>query len=527
LAWLPLVFHSYLHLLEQKNIRFALQAAFFAFLCLTGGYPAVMIIAFYALLPFLAQVLFRLAREKSPAEFKAFGLSHGVFLLCCLFLCGGYFYEVIQVSSRFTRSGGMDLSSVINLPFSLPSYLSLQFPYAVSVGQSEIFNSDVSMINAYGGLLLLPLLCYLFVRRQFHWMPIAIAGLLMFAIASTDLTPFRKWLYYSLPLMKLFRMPSIFRIPGLFFLIWAAAGTLHSLMHRADWRPRLKEILRFTLAFLALSFLLSALFAYTNVPAAFANRSENLVAIARLISIQSGIQFVLISILLVGLYKVSSKVRIITLLLLVMIVDLITAVQLNAESTVFDIDSRLSHLQKQLDQLPDTYAIPDLEKPMKSYSHFAANEQFKPIWFNQSILKQGYALGGHSAFVLQEAQNIYEHPQRSRLVENALLFTLLDSSKISISQFSPVSLTAKVQVAASDTLVYFQCIYPNWKSEVDGVPTSVRAHQNALVSLPVPPGESEVHLYYEHRYLRWLLMLQYLSLGLLVIFWMVRQMRGR
>ena len=257
-AWIPYILYYYYKLINENYWKDAVGLSLFCFLLLTGGYPAFTIITFYILLIAFFVVSILQIRKKDISNARLFLLNNCLFFL--LFVLQGlvffiFFYEVLPF---MVRADSISLAEAQLLPFSPQSFISFVLPFATG-GNSAFFETDISMSNAYFGLIgfVFCVLC-LWVQWNKKTIILAIAGLLFLLVSTGDFTFLRAWLYHYVPMMDLFRYPSLFRVYALlcFLLMFGISlqKYLNDEANEMDWK-KLKTVASVLLVFLVGTFL--------------------------------------------------------------------------------------------------------------------------------------------------------------------------------------------------------------------------------------------------------------------------------
>jgi hypothetical protein len=168
-----------------------------------------------------------------------------------LILNAGYLYSIYQSSSWITRGQGVTIEKAFYCPFPIKALISLFVPYA-SAYPNHVLMSDISMTNIFIGTLALiffPVGLFSRNKKVFFWVFIAFICLLA---SFGELLPVRAWLYNYVPLMNLFRFPSIFRLFFIFgFLITSAYG-MHDYIKHSEVNYVLKHIKDYIIYILAI-----------------------------------------------------------------------------------------------------------------------------------------------------------------------------------------------------------------------------------------------------------------------------------
>ena len=250
-AWFPWVFHYLVAVLKQENRQALFKLALCSFLFFSGGYLALFFVALYILVFTVLVHFYRLAdrsriRKITWQLLAAFGIT---FLLCLPLLLSAW--EIFPLFNRFTPEAARGGINIHTGSTPLNGVLSIFLPLA-----SGIYNvKEISFgsFSAYLGLVPV-LLLIIYGRSLFRLRKTAFsAGIALFFLLCSlgDLLPLRD-LLAKLPLLDLFRYPTLFRLFFIFFLLLAAGLVLdHKLAEEKDFSRKEKWL--FSLSLLLLS----------------------------------------------------------------------------------------------------------------------------------------------------------------------------------------------------------------------------------------------------------------------------------
>jgi hypothetical protein len=174
------------------------------------------------------------------------------------------------ILNAFLREGGEYTDRIVPLSpevanfgdvFSLPAMFSLLYPLMTIIGKGEWMQADISMTNAYMGILTIPLAIYWFFKGEGSRRPWWILGffLFMFLVSLGGKAGLRTMLYYIFPPLKYGRYSAIFRLYWIFALCFAAGlGFTRLIAHPEERKYALGLLLGWTGIAVVASFLLTA-----------------------------------------------------------------------------------------------------------------------------------------------------------------------------------------------------------------------------------------------------------------------------
>lgn len=419
-AYLPWIVATYYRMQTTKKYGYALLCAFFLWLLITGGYPAFLLTIAYVLIGFFLVETVHYIRTKN---YQALGLQlklNAVLATVFLVLSAVMIFSIIHVHGLINRGTGLTLEAIQASPFTLKSCISFLTPFAV-LQKPEFFGADISMNNAYIGLLALLFfgLGLFSIKTSTEKIVFGIT-VLFFLIALGDLTPLRAYLYQFLPGMDLFRFPALFRI---FFIIplLLLAGLSVSRFQK-DQMAYQMPIRRIAIA---IGIMLVAVFSV----AIFKNRQalqlsslftayESYVgnsSISRLIIVQAGVQLILFTILLVLLL---GKRRFnYTLLIAFMITDMGIAAYLNHFTLVYHFPTK--DVDAKFKDFPQGFPAP---QGFVGYNTDYGRGYLWPILRNTGFYYKLVSIDGYNSFKLRSFQKLDVHAQLKQQALNHPLF---------------------------------------------------------------------------------------------------------
>ncbi len=540
-AWLPFVLNFYFRMVQERSYWNSLRAAFFLFLMVSGGYPAFTIILFYLLLLFFCIYLFKYFQQKDSLNIVHFLGRHFVFLIYTILLCLVLFVSIYQVSPYLSRLGDFELEQALFSPFSPQSFISFITPLA-STTHTDYFNSDLSMRNGYFGLL--PLM--FFILGIFMKKPREISILFYFGIFSLlasvgEYLPVRAFLFHYVPMMNVFRFPSVFR---LFFIIGALLTGIYFLkaqLELAVWKKRKLQIGALGLilslfiwiiiarskGYLSLvSFMKTELFTDSAAATYWQNTA-----------FQSLIQLVFLVLFLILLWKIDDKKKWIASILILTFLDLFLATQLNAPSSIYSEHVTAREAHKNTAILPKGF--PNV-KPItiEESAHLPGIGQ--PYWKNVSSFQKQYSAEGFNSFSFSSYEFLEsEYPQLFEKIKQNNLLLLSDSvlSTAALPHFKKDSLFSPKQLffepselnvlqhkslknEKGDTaillnydaskfeiltrtkkqqlLTIFQKKYSGWQARINGKQAPIYKSNLNFMTLLIPEGNTEITFEYKN-----------------------------
>ncbi len=541
MAWMPYVFNWFLKLLDEKKYIWAVKCGVALALCLTGGYVVFFVFACYGLLLMLLYHVY-INRNQPGYLVKAVLLS-GAAGMVLLVLCSGFLFSVVQSLPYLKRADALSLETVNVNQLTPRALLSFLLPFATLV-KSAAFNTDVTMRNIYGGLLLLPLLVTgLWYGNRRRNILLLVLGIICLAAALGNFLPVRTILYYTLPFMKHFRHAAIFRAVTLFVFILIAADGLKVLYTNTN-----KNALRITVIVLVLqAFVVAALtaFAYNYATvAAYVNHLQQADSINEYllngdlyshVFLQGSWQLLLMAMLILCLFTLKAN-RLVVALSVIWCIDMVAATQFNIYGTVVSVNSAVS-LNRAYHQLPKGFPVPDLTKPVEEYNAYCA-PSFAPQVYGGSLLRKEPCGDGFNPFYLKQISAFLSSPVQQATVKHPVVFIpqkvlpltdieksrgdtdvlhnavytnkgatdtgIATNASIAMQQFTPTGIVATVNTNKPAHLTVLQNYFPGWTAQVNNQPEVIEQTNYAFMSVTVPAGNSTVRFEFKPAGIYWL-----------------------
>jgi hypothetical protein len=512
-AWMPYIFYYYFKLINENSWKNALGLSLFSFLLVSGGYPAFTITVFYVLLIAFVVHFFTQIRKKEYGNAKQFLLNNSLFFLLFVLQGLAFFVFFFEVLPFMVRGDSISLADAQLLPFSPLSLISFLLPFATG-GNSEFYQTDISMSNGYFGLIgfLFCGLCLLILRNK-KTVLLAFVGLFFLIVAMGDFSFLRAWLFHYVPMMNLFRYPALFRIFALLCFLLLFGITLQKYWKNEasglDWK-KLKFLTGGLLIFLISIFIYSLQKDPFIFPIAFSakaistfiSQSSN----SQMVLIQAPIQIILLSLLFFVIQK--RRLHFTKYVVLIIAFDLFLSVQFNLFITAVS-EQKAAQLQEKVSQLPTGFPIP--KENINATSHYG-NGDYYPIWFNNNILLKKIAFDGYNNFLLKSFKEFNNSPGHIEKLKYPLLHwaasgdTLGDSVKgIKIMSFNPTNVKAEVSLSKENQIIFLQSDYPGWQVKLDGQIIPHLKKENIFIVAKIPEGEHNIEFnFYPKNYLLYL-----------------------
>lgn len=434
---LPYTIYFYLELLKNRTFVSSSIFVVFMYLLISGGYQAITIILFYLFLTLFFFEAIRLYRNKEHLKLRKAVFLHIYGAFAIFALSSIMLVLLSQLSEYSNRFGGLTLEKVQYGPFTPKSMISFLWPYS-TVDNESFFGTNNSMRNAYFGILTL-FFAFLSLNkiRNVQLKIIFLFGVFSLLAAFGEYFPVRRMLYYFFPLMDMFRFPSVFRI---FFIIGAllVSGIIIDNFHNE--RRRVQKTFPF---FVSIYFLVTLVFVIWFI------LKQNLTLNASLLKlipgriiIQSSVHVILLIISFLLLRRETHKP-----LFVLVIIDLIIAVQLNIYST--GVSKHNPHqIAFELNQFPKGISIPNINNRIINNSDIS--NAITPLWRNTNIFSKQFSYDGYTSFKLKGYNYLFDSIPtiKDSILSNKIAYC--SNNLITTNEINPSSFQ-KGTIALDDT----------------------------------------------------------------------------
>jgi len=531
-TWLPFVLSGYFEIIYNNTIRAVFKTAFFFFLLIAGGYPTYIVSITYILIFLFIINAILLFRNKEKVRLRLFLINNVYLLITTVLLSCVVLLSYMDIATELTRTEGIDLKAAMLNPFSPQCLLSLILPYAV-IKDMAFFNTDLSMSNAYMGLIPLLCLCFsFFVKKNktyYFFLALALFSLL---VAMGDYLPVRKFLFTYIPLMNMFRFPAVFRLFAIVgFIVCAGYGIDYYIK---NGRPVKRPV-----------YIISIVFVFIFIGLVFFARSQGYLEIKKLVlneiftesptsrmvqhmAFQSVVQIIILISFVLCLRFLKSNTYFIYSVILITALEMGLSGQLNAPYTVFyksikQQDVMLHHRNhfKKGFPIPDTTFVSENTNSRLSYG---------PFWRNLTIFHKQISNEGFTSLVLRRYRDMTDNYAAllDSTLKNPAIFTTTDIApfdslnlqstkpgkvffdretyeglsreifkdtsvnKIEITAFNAGSIHLKAHTISNQVLVFLQNNYKGWRAQINGKEAPILTANKSLMAIYLPRGDNTV-----------------------------------
>lgn len=560
-CWLPFIINYYLRIGQETTFINSVKAACFLFLLIAGGYPAFTIILFYLLLIFFFYYGIKLFFGTEKKALLKFLARNTLFLVLTLLLSSGFLLSIYEVSPYISRTSHFTIAQALFCPFSPQSCISFLLPFS-TIKNTNFFSTDYSMSNSYFGILMLIFFVLgIFLRKPFQIKILFGFGLVSLAASFGNYLPVREFLFNYIPMMNIFRFPSIFRFFSIIGFILVGAYWLENFRKNNfdKNRKQLKITLIIILGLLILFIVIARLTGYLEIVNFIKNDLfivSKTSTIFQHIAFQAIFQIFIVSIFFILVWKIKDMDRFIKYTTIIIIIELIFNAQLNEPFTSysgeFSAKESFNHIKKfpsGFPQLPDI-ALEDVN-PSMTY--------FGPFWRNTGIFQKQISSVAYNSFVFtgheffrDETPLLYKNILKNKIVflsdkifEEKKMEELKNDSSFSskmlffkkedfdnlktthfesisgdtaqLIYFAPDSFIVKTNTRGTQIITLLQNNYRGWEVLINQKPTVVYTSNKSLISAILPPGLNTVSFIYHNNGVKAAFWISLLTIGICIL----------
>lgn len=532
-ALLPVVIYAYTSFLREINLHHFLRLALVLFIMVYCSYPALTIILAYLLLSIF--VFYLIKNRGNKSFFKKAIVTHFLLIIVAVLFSLTLLVSYVQIAPFLERFGGLPIELAQKHPFSVQSLVSFLFPMAVG-NDPEYFQTDISMSNAYFGIISLVLLLFSFSKKsKFNEAYIfLIFGIFSLFASFGDHFFLRGFLYKFAPLMNMFQYPSLFRAFSIFgFLAFIGIGFSWENSSGNDKRKLLVSAV-----FVLIVILTGVLYAAGKIDH-FVFFEKETIFLYKLfkgshfnyIVFQGIIQIFLLLLFIVFVLKIKSPKYFLSALLFLFVLDGIISTQLNLHYTVVGVSNPVKFYQY-LKSSPKGFPIPEMN-PIGENSDKNASNEF--TWMNNNVFPKKVTFDGTVAFKSDGYKKLADnYPELLEAIKKEALVYFSDDVRLEssivnfktntvflnendfkivkdknlgdsennvleITGFSPTEIQLKTKINHAQLLVYQQNFYTGWRVFVDGIEQELLKSNFTHMAVFVPAGEHAVLFKYENK----------------------------
>jgi hypothetical protein len=545
-AYTPWIIYYFLKAGNEASLKSPVKGGIFLFLILTGGYPAFVIILFYFCLIYGTAILIKHFNMKDWKSMKICFRNYTVFAVSAILFALPFLSSYMLFADQFGRAGKISVVQMFVWPFPIKALISFLFP--LSTIKIEYFNSDISMTNGYFGVITLIIFTagIFLIRKKKEFFFLAL--FLFFLLTAFGEGFFiRRFLYDYVPMMGLFRFPSMFRLFFHMAAIIFAALIIDRIILEKDKNSIM--VFKFTALLFLLVYIIIVVVSFKKQNIDFANFSIQLflnntsyLNIWACIFIQGGVQIIFIFILTITLFLTRrSYHRLTAVMILLFACEMTISARLQAYATVYNYEhwisvSKCNKAVKSLDNI-DTYQdhlVSNYYNPLGLFTSMNNNIYYKRASFEM-----------YNSFILNNYNSLWQKPYLIYMFKGPIAYitciTKLESDNFNglkdsnfavfysaIPEFSDLScsqhdsvyqvkmtpnqinLSANAQGPA--LLVIKQNYAKGWKAFVNDEEVKIYPVNESMMCLKLKKGAHRVQLRYKPDFINYCLTVSVFSL---------------
>jgi len=513
-AWIPWLWLLFLKWSSGFEMRFAALTGLIAGLLLTGGYPAFAIVMAYVL---AFTLLFKIIQHIRQKHFKLKKfIASALLLLFTFFLfSAGYLYSCF-LALAYLAGNHITLEQALLGSYSSQSFITLFFPMTIG-SVDHYFATDIAMRNMYAGILVLVLAaCGLLLKPGKRQWFMLLGGIFALVISLGVELPFRTWLYYYWPLMDTFQFPALFRLFVFIPLVLVAAYGFDQIKASEQ-----KNKIAWICMGIGLIWLAAALYGAVKerglIPDPYQNNFLDILAANFEMNI---LHWQWMAWLPVGMVLLLSRIAkgrfLLKIIPVAVVLEIIITAQFQlpitalSEARTHTVNQSLRDATRQVQEAPGI-------RPMNALNEKA--QFIFPIWYNLGVFYHVPTIKTDNPFVLKGFNAFSESANKDSLMAQSL--AAVKTAKglwipAPISRFTFNRIDIDISGLTGSELRLYQNHFPGWSCEIDE--EKVEINKSEWLTVPLPEGSRYVVFHYKTAVLWLLVIIQFLTLLLSLIF---------
>ncbi len=534
-AWTPWVLAALLHLYRRPGPVGAAALALALAMSLAGGYVGMFIVQGYLLAGLAVAGIARRWRQGGAAAVRPWAGHLALAALLFVPAAAAVLASSTELAAHVDRGAGLRPDATVTgvLNGSLPPKALLTFfvPLLTGVADPAFFGRDLALVNCTIGLLPVMAVLYGMVHRPGRrYLVFLVAGVAMLMLAIGEDLPFRRWAYH-LPLLDLFRFPTIFRMFAILFLLLAAGEVLRTPPHRAGgWWRWLAAGAIVMAAIAGAQWAGHGAGALRLVPRYGPDAFHAAASLSDRLLLGCGVGAVVLG---AAAWACRARAPVTAWALPVLIMaDATVAARLCAPDTVRHTGATTAQVDAFIAACPPTVPLPPLDRPLSAVDDTTLRHNM--LWRNLAMFHKlptgdgwsPYHLLAHAAARGEGAIDAVQDRPLAYWDGPADTGATVHGVAAGVGMFA-----FRASSVSGGTLALLQNRYPGWRATVNGARVPVHVHRTAFMAVELPPGAHEVCWEFRPRPVRaaaWTSVLAWCVLGTGVLMaWARRRGIGR
>lgn len=547
-AWIPLVLSFFIQIFNKKNFKTTLSLAISLFMLISGGYPAFFMILFYLLLAIFLYYTIKLVWQNRWIQLKSYWFRVFIAASSVIIMSAIIIVSTNAVLPFITRTSGVTLKMALFGPFSPQSMISFLVPFAAIKNSSNFYFTDLSMTNAYFGIILtvFTIIGLFVIKKRISWF-FVLTGVVALLASWGNAIPFREFLYNYVPFMDMFRFPSIFRLFVIISSLIIAGEGLQYLVNNYKVKNTKTKLIYLIPGILILAIIACIIYLRTlgylgmkefilNNLFIFSKKST----IAQHLVFHGAIQVCVLALLMLLVIKIKPFKKAFLFIIPLVIFELVLSLQLNAPYTIYNKKVKVSSINQFFNTLPKGFPAISNNKVIDNKK--LAQRQ-KPFWRNLNMLNKQIADDGFTPFKfnnyeylrdslpllykemlknppvyltshvypvdsikfhyknnLLNSKNVYlDNRVYKQFANRSKNNSIIGHSNIKIQSYNPNKIHIVAKAKELKVLVLVQQYFKGWKVFIDNKEMPIYKANLDLMCTFLPQGESHIVFKFEPR----------------------------
>jgi hypothetical protein len=537
-AFFPYVLLFFLRVQHSPTVRNFILGGWCIFFFVASTHPGLIIGALYFLLLLLI-ALFCLHRDIRPAiDTRTLWISGAILLLSGLLLSIIVIVSDVDVLRNISRGSIVTLRQSLRDPTTFQSYLSLLFPLSVQKNDA-LFRTDITMRNAYVGLLIFACLAVTGRRRSKKFL-LSFGAILLFFVLLSSGGLFKTFAYHFIPLTGYVRLNGEFNYFVVLILLLAGAAGLAQGMNDPASKEKIRRV------FHSLQWLFGIALAGSVIVILLTRKSLLFVSSPAAGNLKQSIKWVVEQLSFWDMIMIQSVIQLVMLylvrrywnrnLMLIVGAHQMLICWCILPYTGLGMADKASR-QALISKAPKGIHAPE-QKALASTAYLDSIHTPELGLIGAYSKKIGYVKQEAYPIVLTNSISFFHDTALLHFIlAQSWLFlskdtasgtaTCFDSTQIHIVKFGPGMVQAVIDNTNFHYLTFLQNDYPYWKASVNGRPVAHFTGFKTFVTMALPTGRQNIEISFDPAPIRKTLLIQLLIALSTLLLLCSRQIRNK